>query len=77
MADAAGEVQGDRPGFSYRAKFSACQSTAILRVPMPRPPEVDDDSVDPAVAALLRTLLQSIVENIYVAGSLPRDGLGR
>ena len=51
MADAAGEVQGDRPGFSYRAKFSACQSTAILRVPMQRPPEIDDDSVDPAVAA--------------------------
>jgi hypothetical protein len=27
--------------------------------------------------ALLRTLLQRIVENTYVAGSLPRDGLGR
>jgi hypothetical protein len=78
------------PGFPTGAKFSACQSTAILRVPMPRPPEVDDDSVDPAVAAhddvqdpshvlpaLLRTLLQRIVENTYVAGSLPRDGVGR
>jgi hypothetical protein len=57
--------------------------------PMPRPPEVMAawtrlsrltmmSTIRPMSSpAMLRTLSQRIVENTYVAGSLPRDGVGR
>jgi hypothetical protein len=46
---AAGEVQGDRPGLSCRGEIQRVPIDDLARAN--ETPEVDDDSVDPAVAA--------------------------
>ena len=52
MADGAGEVQGDRPGFSYRGEIQRVPIDGDLaRANAEKPPEVDDGGMNLAVAA--------------------------